>query len=236
MERASGKTMIRISRHVRKEMMRQYKMVLIVGALAIPSFAISQLNEIFLELWDEKDPARKIALADELLPDARHNEKQCAWLHVFRGQGYKALDRIDEACAAFDRAAKLDGKNAAAHAGSGSCSMKLEEYSRVADAFGVALRIDPSRTDARVSRGLAFIHLSDWRSAQNTFEELKKRDASDARAWESSTQTKVVNSMPGSACSGLKSYRRNSDGHIPSRSLSSVRKLITRPSILLLAH
>jgi tetratricopeptide (TPR) repeat protein len=164
--------------------------LLLIGALALspvpfvePLPAVESIEVLVAELFAEESPERLLERADKLLLDKRCDDDLRSLLQVYRGSALETLGGPEDARAAYDKAVEFDPNSLGGHAGSGSCSMDLHDYSRAIDSFHRALALAPDRSSSRANLGLAHVYREEWSSAKAAFVELKRRDPSSLWGW-----------------------------------------------------
>lgn len=102
---------------------------------------------------------RTLGALGHVLADAQEPEQAASAFHDM-GWRLGALDRLDEALAAFDRAAELDPSNQNAHGGRGEALRLLGRLDEALAAFDRVLAVEPDSAWALASKGAALATLA----------------------------------------------------------------------------
>jgi tetratricopeptide (TPR) repeat protein len=98
------------------------------------------------------------------------------------GNSYRALDRNEEAVAAYKEAIRLQPQNAIAYFGLGAADNELKLYEPAVKAFREALRLDPKYPNATNQLGLSYFYLKRYQDAATAFEDAIRMKPNDANA------------------------------------------------------
>ncbi len=106
-------------------------------------------------------------------------------LHISLGDVLSALQRFDEAIAAYRRALALDPTTWPAHHGWGLCLAQQENYAAAIDHYRVALSGEENLPEVWWAWGDLLITLKDWQGAREKLRRALEIDEEYGEAWES---------------------------------------------------
>jgi len=96
--------------------------------------------------------------------------------------------RYKESLAAYEKATRIDPRNAEAYIGKANCFRHLERYSEALDAVGIALRLDPNNAPAYNCQCYAYIGAELYEKALKAYREAVRLDPCSAAAYDGKGQ------------------------------------------------
>ena len=113
----------------------------------------------------------------DVLDSARQQELEAM---LNRGHALLSLGQAKPALAEFDRAAKLDPKNAFAWLGRGMAGFMLDDYAAAEHDFRAALQLDPNSIAAQINLAMTLVEQGRKGDAIEIWQKLLKQSLSDS--------------------------------------------------------
>lgn len=127
----------------------------------------------------------RLGRAAEVLPmldDAVRRHPRHADLQFARGLALREADRIEEAVASFDLAARI-GNDIQAWHGKGVCLADLDRLPEAREAFAEAMKRRPRHVESVLGLATVCVRMGDWEEALRLTERALKIDANSVDAW-----------------------------------------------------
>lgn len=150
----------------------------------------------------------------DLPPRANDNPSLYAFSLQREASGFFQQARYSEALARFQEADRVQPGNSTVANMIGLCHLKMDQNAEALDAFGRALAITPSFTDARNNRGAAYLAMKQFRLAEIDFVAVLA-DSTYPHRWQVYYNLGMTNLQQGKLAAAIESFERSAIGGQP---------------------
>ncbi len=134
-------------------------------------------------LWDGNNYSDLRKVIEYLTQAIRLAPNISASAYSNRGLAYSHLKQFDRAIADYDRAIRLDPKDATAYSNRGVAYSDLRQFKRAIADFDQAIHLEPNYANAYVNRGNAYADLNQPALAIANYDQAIRLDQDNAKAY-----------------------------------------------------